>query len=88
MPAAMWWAPPYAAHPLSCNEVGMSSILQAKVLEYLSPAPLPEDAGKNAAAPASLKEPEAADLEISSDSSNGGESDVEVVGATIVAEPL
>ena len=43
---------------------------------------------KNAAAPANLNEPTAADLEISSDSSNGGESDVEVVGATIVAEPL
>ena len=66
----------------------MSSILQAKVLEYWSPAPLPEvDAGKNTAAPANLKEPEVADLEISSDSSVGGESDVEVVGTSVPPNP-
>ena len=41
-------------------------LLQVKVLEYWSPAPLPEgDAGKKAAALANLKEPEAADLEVS-----------------------
>ena len=68
---------------MGCNELEMSSVLQAKVLEYWSPAPLPEgDAGKNAAAPANLKEPEAADLEVSSDSSVGGESDVEVIGGS------
>ena len=62
----------------------MSSPLQAKDLEYWSPAPLPEgDAGKNAAAPANLKEPEAVDLEVSSDSSVGGDSDVEVIGDTV-----
>ena len=55
-----------------------------KFLEYWSPAPLPEwDAGKNAAALANLKEPPAVDLEISSDLSVGGESDFEVVGATV-----
>ena len=60
----------------------MSSCLQAKVLEFWSPAPLPgEDAGKDAAAPANLKEPEADDLEASSDSSIEGNSDVDVVGA-------
>ena len=62
----------------------MSSCLQAKVQEFWSPAPLPEgDAGKDAAAPANLKEPEAADLEVSSDSNIGGESDIEVVGTTV-----
>ena len=73
---------PYAAHPLGCNQLEMSSCLQAKVLEFWSPAPLPEgDAGKDAATPANLKEPEADDLEASSDSSVEGDSDVEVVGA-------
>ena len=57
--------------------------MQEKVLEFRSPAPLPEgDAGKDAAAPANLKKPEAADLEVSSDSSIGDGSDVEVVGAS------
>ena len=45
--------------------------------------PLPEgDAGKDAAAPADLKKPDAADLELSSNSSIGDGSDVEVVGAS------
>ena len=75
---------PYAAHPLGCNQLGMSSFLQAKVQEFWSPTPLPEgDAGKDAAAPANLKEPEAADLEVSSNSSIGGKSDIEVIGATV-----
>ena len=35
-----------------------SALLQAKVLEYWSPAPLPEgDPGKDAAAPAELRQP-------------------------------
>ena len=43
--------------------------MQEIFLEFWSPAPLPEgDAGKDAAAPANLKKPEAADLEVSSDS--------------------
>ena len=50
-------------HPLGYNDLGMSSILQAKVLEYRSPDPMQEgDARKNATTPANLKEPEAADL--------------------------
>ena len=58
------------------------------MLEYWSPAPLSEgDAGKNAAAPAELKEPVAADLEYSSDSSVGSESDVEVAGASAPPHP-
>jgi hypothetical protein len=41
--------------------------MQEKVLELWSPAPLPEgDAGKDTAALADLKKPEAADLEVSS----------------------
>ena len=57
--------------------------MQEKVLEFWSPAPLPEgDVGKDAAAPADLKKPEAVDLEVSSDSSIGDGSDVEVVGAS------
>ena len=79
---------PYAAHQLGCNQLGMSSCLQAKVQNFWSPAPLPEgDAGKDAAAPVNLKEPEAADLEASYDSSVGGELDVEVVGATTPPNP-
>ena len=66
----------------------MSSLLQAKVLEYWSPAPLPEGgAGKDAAALTDLKEPEAADLEVSSNSSVGGESDVEVIWASVPPHP-
>ena len=50
-------------------------------MEFWSPAPLPEeDAGKDAAAPADLKKPEAEDLEVLSESSIGDGSDVEVVG--------
>ena len=45
------------------------------------------DAGKHAAAPANLKEPEAADLEVSSNSSVGGESDVEVIWASVPPHP-
>ena len=79
---------PYVAHLLGCYQLRMSSSLQAKVLEYWSPAPQPEgDVGKNAAAPANLKEPEVVDLEVSSDSSFGGESDVEVIGASIPPQP-
>ena len=52
-------------------------------MEFWSPAPLPEeDAGKDAAAPADLKKPEAEDLEVLSESSIGDGSDVEVVGAS------
>jgi len=43
--------------------------------------------GRTPPPPASLQEPEAADLEISSDSFVGGEWDVEVVGATIPPNP-
>jgi hypothetical protein len=57
--------------------------MQAKVLEFWTPAPLPEgDAGKDAVAPTDMKKPEAAYLEVSSDSSIGGGSDVEVVGGS------
>ena len=57
--------------------------MQEKVLEFWSPAPLPEgDAGKDAATSADLKKPEVVDLEVSSDSSIGDGSDVEVVGAS------
>ena len=48
----------------------------------VSRSPARGDAGKDTATSTNLKEPEAADLEASSDSSVGGESDVEVVGAT------
>ena len=55
--------------------------MQEKVLEFWSPAPLLEgDAGKDIVALANQKKPEAADLEVSSDSSIGDGSDVEVVG--------
>jgi len=75
---------PCAAHPLGCNQLRISPLLQAKVLEYWSPAPLPEgDVGKKAIVPADLKEPKAADLEVSSNSSVGVESDVEVIGPSV-----
>ena len=62
--------------------------MQEKVLEFWSPAPLPEgDAGKDTVAPANLKKPEVVDLEVSSDSSIGGESDVEVIGASVPPHP-
>ena len=57
--------------------------MQEKVLEFWSLAPLPEgEAGKDTTAPDDLKKPEAADLEVSSDSSIGDGSDVEVVGVS------
>ena len=66
----------------------MSSFLQANIQEFWSPAPQPEgDAGKDATAPTNLKEPEVTDLEASFDSSIGGESDIEVVGATVPPNP-
>ena len=59
--------------------------MQEKVLEFWSLAPLPEGkAGKDTTAPDDLKKPEAADLEVSSDSSIGDGSDVEVVGVNAV----
>ena len=59
--------------------------MQEKVLEFWSLAPLPEGkAGKDTTAPDDLKKPEAADLEVSSDSSIGDGPDVEVV---IVSAP-
>ena len=62
--------------------------MQEKVLEFWSPTPLPEgDAGKDTTTPADLKKPEAADLEVSSDSSIGGESDVVVIGASVPPHP-
>ena len=55
--------------------------MQKKVLEFWSPVPLLEgNAEKDAATSADLKKPEAADLEVSSDSSSEDGSDVEVVG--------
>ena len=58
-------------------------LLQAKVLEYWSPAPLPEgDPGKDAATPAELREPAKEKAEFSSDSSVGSEPDVEITGAS------
>ena len=57
--------------------------MQEKILEFWSPTPLPEgDAGKDTTTPADLKKPEATDLEVSSDSSIGDGSDVEVVGVS------
>ena len=70
------------------NQLRTSSFLHAKVLEYWSPAPLlEEDVGKNAAALADLKEPEAVDLEVSSNLSIGDDSDVEVTGVTAPPHP-
>ena len=57
--------------------------MQKKVLKFWSPVPLPEgDVEKDAAAPADLKKPEVADLEVSSNSSIGDGPDVEVVGVS------
>ena len=57
--------------------------MQEKVLEFWSLAPLPEgDAGKDTATLDDLKKPEAADLEVSFDSSIGDGPDVEVVGVS------
>jgi len=59
------------------------ALLQAKVLEYWSPAPLPEgDPGKDAAAPAELRQPAEEEAEFSSDSSVGSEPEVEIIGAS------
>ena len=56
-----------------------SALLQAKVLEYWSPAPLPEgDPGKDAATPAELRQPAEEEAEFSSDSSVGREQEVEI----------
>ena len=57
--------------------------MQAKVLEYWSPAPLPEGGpGKDAAAPAELREPAEEKAEFFSDSSVGSEPDVEITEAS------
>jgi len=57
--------------------------LQAKVLEYWSPAPLPEgDPGKDASAPAELRQPVDKEIEFSSHSSVGSELEVEITGAS------
>ena len=58
-------------------------MLQAKVLEYWSPAPLPEGGpGKDAAAPTELRQPAEEEAEFSSDSSVGSEPEVEITGAS------
>ena len=60
-----------------------SVVLQDMVLEYWSPAPLPEgDPGKDAAAPAELRQPTEEEAEFSSDSSMGSEPEVEISGAS------
>ena len=60
-----------------------STPLQAKVSEYRSPAPLPEgDPGKDAAAPAELRQPAEEEAEFSSDSSVGNEPEVEIIRAS------
>ena len=60
-----------------------SALLQAKVLEYWYPAPLPEgDPGKDAAAPAELRRPAEEEAEFSSDSSMGSEPEVEITAAS------
>jgi len=59
-----------------------SSLLQAKVFEYWSLAPLPEgDLGKDAAVPAELRQPAEEEAEFS-DSSVGSEPEVEITGAS------
>ena len=63
-----------------CNN---PALLQAKVLEYWSPAPLPEgDPGKDAAAPTELCQPAEEEAELSSDSSVGSEPEVEITVAS------
>src|SRR6185312_12044259 len=66
--------------------VGMynnSTLLQAKVLEYRSPAPLPKgDPGKDAASPAEMRQPAEEEAEFSSDSSVGSEPELEITGAS------
>ena len=57
--------------------------MQAKVLEYWSPAPLLEgDPSKDATAPAELRQPVEEEIEFSSNSSVGSESEVEITGAS------
>jgi hypothetical protein len=57
--------------------------LQAKVLVYWSPAPLPEgDPSKDAGAPAELRHSAEEEIELSSDSSVGSESEVEITDAS------
>ena len=52
-------------------------------MEYWSPAPLPEgDPGKDAAAPAELRQPAEEEAEFSSDSSVGSEPEVKLTGAS------
>ena len=58
-------------------------MLQAKVLEYWSPAPVPEgDPDKESAAPAELHKPADDEMEFSSDSSVGSESEVEITSTS------
>src|SRR6185312_9069245 len=60
-----------------------SAPLQAKILEYWSPAPLPEgEPRKDAAAPTKLRQPAEEEAEFSSDSSVGSEPEVEITGAS------
>ena len=57
--------------------------MQAKVLEYWSPAPLPEgDPGKDIAAPIKLRHTAEEEAEFSSDSSVGSEPEVAITGAS------
>ena len=59
------------------------NLLQSKVLEYWSPAPLPEgDPEKDVAAPAELHQPAEVEAEFSSDSSMGSEPEVEITAAS------
>ena len=52
-------------------------------MQYWSPTPLPEgDPGKDATAPAELRQPAEEEIEFSSDSSVGSESEVEITGAS------
>ena len=55
----------------------------AMVLEYWSPTPLPEgDHGEEIAAPTVLRQLAKEEMEFSSDSSVGSESEVEIIGAS------
>ena len=76
----------YFCSVFSSAPVGLynnSALLQAKVLEYWSPAPLPEgDQGKDVAAPAEQRQPAEEEAEFSSDSSVGSEPEVEITGAS------
>jgi hypothetical protein len=60
-----------------------SGLLQAKVLEYWSPAPLlVGEPGKHAATPAELRQSAKQEAEFSSDSFVGSEPEVEITGAS------